>query len=75
MDETGIKVSESDVQESVQRGADAVRPYLAGLDFDLSAPVVDLLTDLMHYCKRSGVDFDDAVRWAADQYRVEFRVG
>ena len=49
---------------------------LEGRDFDGDEDdVKDLLTDLMHFCVRDGIDFENNLRVARDNYEHEMQDG
>lgn len=39
----------------------------------LQTQLVDLLTDLQHFCAASGIDFHEALRISTDHFRCETR--
>lgn len=41
------------------------------VEFDPELPVVDLLTDVMHWCANEGIDFDVVVENAHHMHQVE----
>jgi len=48
---------------------------LEGRDFDGDEDdVKDMLTDLMHFCERMEIDFEENLRVARDNYQHERRV-
>lgn len=40
-------------------------------DNDLKTCLIDLLSDLQHFCVQNDIDFADALRIAADHFRCE----
>jgi len=59
--------------ENVRRAKEAKKVLAKDSDFkyDPKASLVDLLTNLMHYCNEAGLDFDDSVRVAKDHFSYE----
>lgn len=53
-----------------QRAFDLLAPYLSRGDARKTC-IIDLLTDLRHYCAQNGVDFGNALQLSDDHYRAE----
>ena len=56
-------------RQRVNKAANALRPYEDHAD--LKSPIVDLLTDLRHYCRKHDLDLDDLARISADHFAAE----
>jgi len=42
-------------------------------DVDAETNIVDLLADLMHYCRLNGIEFEDKLRIATNHFTEEVR--
>jgi hypothetical protein len=56
-------------QYRVRKATKALAPYRDG--DDTQSPVVDILTDLRHYCHYHGINFEDAAATSLDHFTTE----
>lgn len=56
-------------KQRIAKAKNALKTYHDG--DDLQSPVVDLITDLQHYCKKHNIDFDNALTIANGHFRTE----
>jgi len=58
-------------QRRAERAADVVAFYGIGEGNEDREDLVDLLTDLRHWCAKTGINFEDANRIAAGHFFAE----
>jgi len=58
-------------EERAQRAEVALAAYPGGDPEDLTATIVDLVTDLMHLAHQNDIEPDYVARMAADHYTTE----
>lgn len=60
-------------EERVEGIEDMLQHFSEYSRFDKECSIIDLMTDLRHWCAANGVNFDDTVRISADHYQTETR--